>query len=72
MNSLRRGPMGKKCVRMATVAKRRGRCEPRVVTFEPAPVVLGVEVVEEPAADVVVEEKPKKKKKKASKKKSDS
>lgn len=57
--------MGKKCQRLATVAKRRGRCAPQaVVTVEPAPVVLEVD-------EPVVEAKPKKKKK-ASKKKADS
>ena len=46
--------MGKKCVRLATVAKRRGRCEPQAVEV--------VELSPEPEVEVVVEEKPKKKK----------
>ena len=49
--------MGKKCVRLATVAKRRGRCEPQaveVVELSPEPEVV---IAEEPA------EKPAKKKK---------
>ena len=58
--------MDRKYRRLATVAKRRGRCEPQaVVTVEPAPEVLEVD---EP---VVAKAKPKKKKK-ASKKKSES
>lgn len=57
--------MGKKCVRLATVAKRRGRCAPEaVVTVEPAPEVLEAEVVEEAP-------KKKTKKKRAKKKAAD-
>lgn len=45
--------MGKKCVRLATVAKRRGRCAPEAVEV--------IELTPEPET-VVADEKPKKKK----------